>query len=674
MAKKQVSVASPFLTSKSQEAILQYHRLAYAQLNMQWNLRAQFERIDREVQRENDRTTTQKDAKRANAYGEKDKLQDLTIPVLLPQLTAAVTYQASVFLTGEPLFGVVSTPDQEDAARQLESVISDSAKRGGWVREFLLALWDGFKYNQGAVEVSWEREISNRPVTAKTGSTLEGVPQEVLWEGNKIKRLDPYNTFFDSRVPITQHHVKGEFAGYTELYSRVQLAMFLEKLPMAINKEQAFRSGLGGAGGNIGAGGLESFYIPAINPGALVKGNPRSSMDWMSWAGVDSGASHPWHNMYEVTTMYARIIPSDFGLLVPNATSVQVWKFVIVNHQVVVYMQPMNNAHSYLPILFCQPLEDGLSYQTKSFADNLQPFQDITSGIMKSMIASRRRQVGDRGIYDPSRIDSAHINSPNPSAKIPVRPSAYGSDLRTAYFPIPYRDDQAGTNMQEIQMILGLANQVSSQNAAKQGQFVKGNKTLHEFESVMSNANGPSQVQAMLLEAQWFTPIKAILLSDTLQYQAAKQLVDPRSKQPVQINPVALREAILSFQVTDGLLPTDKLISADAWQAALQAIASSPQIGSQYNLGPMFSYMMKTQRADIAAFEKSPNQVAYEQAVQAWQQTVLEAVKQGADPSKVPPQPKPADYGYDPNQQVNSKAADPQSQQVSGALRASLGM
>jgi hypothetical protein len=61
--------------------------------------------------------------------------------------------------------------------------------------------------------------------------------------------------------------------------------------------------------------------------------------------------------------------------------------------------------------------EDGLWYQTKSLAENVAPIQDVTSSLINSVIAARRRAISDRGIYDPSRITEANINSTNPSRK-----------------------------------------------------------------------------------------------------------------------------------------------------------------------------------------------------------------------------------------------------------------
>jgi hypothetical protein len=283
-----------------------------------------------------------------------------------------------------------------------------------------------------------------------------------------------------------------------------------------------------------------------------------------------------------------------------------------------------------------------------------------------STIAARRRAISDRGIYDPSRIAEHHINNENPAAKIPVRPAAYGKPVQEAYYPIPFRDDQSGIMMQESQQLMQFANVIAGQNPARQGQFVKGNKTLHEFQTVMSNANGRDQMTSMLLEAQVFVPLKEILKINILQYQGGVSLFNRDVQKEVAIDPIALRKAVLDFKISDGLTPSDKLVNADTLQVAMQVIGSSPQIAAGYNLAPMFSYFIKTQGGRIQEFEKSPEQLAYEQAMMQWKETVqmiaesLKGAENAAELMKqIPPQPQPQQYGYNPQQQGAAQTQQP---------------
>lgn len=648
------------LTKSSQEGLLQFHRQCYSLLNTQWNIREQFRQIDLAYMREKDWTDEHRSAKLANKYGDSSRYQNQTVPVIKPLVEAAVTYQTSVFLTGNPIFGCVADPQWEDQALQLETVIGDQSIRGGWVSELMQHFRNGFKYNLAAIEIDWSREVTAALETDISFSTKQGRPKEVIWEGNRLKNMDMYNLFFDSRVKPTEIHKKGEFVGYTELYSRIALKSFVAQLPdkMVQNIIPAFESGLGGTLGGMSTGGIESYYIPQLNQDALIQKNPRASTDWMAWAGMSGKGSGgiQYKNMYEVTTLYAKILPSDFNIRVPSANTPQIWKFIIVNHQVLIYAERQTNAHGFLPILFSQPYEDGLAYQTKSLANDVSGIQDVSSAYMNSIIASRRRAISDRVIYDPSRISEANINSDNPAAKIPVRPSAYGTPVGEAVYQFPFRDDQTQISLQGIQQLQQFAYLLSGQNQAKQGQFVKGNKTQHEFADVMSHANGNDQKVALLYESQLFTPLKEIIKINILQYQGGTSLYNPEAQKQVKIDPVELRKAVLNFKISDGLTPADKLINAEAFQTSMQVIGSSPQIGAAYNIGPMFSYLMKTQGADLRPFEKSPQQVAYEQAVAQWQQMAMEAIKQGVDPSKIQ-QPKPADFGYDPATMGSAAAA-----------------
>ena len=613
--------------------------------------------IDLAYIRETDWTKAHQNAKLAARYGDSTKFQNVTVPVVMPQVESAVTYQSSVFLTGAPIFGWVAGPQDQDAALQYQAIIEENSIRGGWVQQFMIWFRDCFKYNLGIIVPTWDRVVTAAIETDVSFGT-EGKPKEVIWQGNKIERWDPYNSFWDSRYKPTDIYKDGEFCGTTKLMSRVHLKKFINELPdkMVQNIKAAFESGMGAATYG-GVGGIESYYLPQINPDALMQKDPKRSTDWMSWAGVldRPPGEISYKNLYEVTTLYARIIPQDFRLRVPSANTPQVWKFIIVNHQVLIYAERQTNAHGYLPTLFGQPNEDGLGYQTKSLAANAKPFQEIASALVNSAMAARRRAISDRGIYNPLMISEAHINSDSPTAKIPLRPAAYGKPISDAYFPIPFRDDQSAVAFQELPQILQMANTLNGQNQARQGQFVKGNKTLHEFSTVMANANGRDQTTSMLLEAQVFTPLKEIIKINTLQYQAAQQIFSPSRQEIVKVDPVALRKSFSTFKITDGLTPTDKVISADEFAVALQTLGSAPAIASGYNLAPMFSYLMKTRNVDLKPFEKSQAQVAYEQAVATWQQTCIEMAKQlgeNFDPKKLPPQPTPDQFGYQPSAQT----------------------
>lgn len=647
------------ISKTSQDGILEFLKQAQGLTNNTWNIREQLERVDRSYMREQDITKEHVRAKIANRYGDSSRFQNITVPVVKPAVEAAVNYQTSVFCSGEPIFKTVSPPEFIDQAMSFNTILEDQSERGGWKGELIQFFRDGYKYNLCALEVDWESKVTYAIETDITWNAKQGKPKEVIWEGNTLTRMDLYNTFWDARVKPTEIHEIGEFAGYTKLMSRIEFKKFIASLPDKIiqNVVPALESGTTTSLLDTSA---SSYYIPQLNPDALIDITSNvNSFNWDAWVGLTKGNRDgiKYKNMYKVTKLYARILPSDFNIRVPQASTPQVWKFYVVNNSVVLYAERLTNAHGWIPIIFGQPYEDGLGYQTKSMVDDVSPIQDLSSAMANSVIHARRRAISDRALYDPSKVAEAHINSENPSAKIPVKPSAYGKPLQEAVYAFPFRDDQSGISLQHIQTLQQFAFDLTGQNKASRGQFQKGNKTLHEYQDTMSNAGGNDQKVAIQLEDQVFQPVKSILKLNILQFQGGTTLFSKSKQAVVTIDPVKLRSAVLNFDVVDGLTPVDKEISSDAWTTSMQVIGSSPQISASYNIAPMFSYLMKTQGADLRSFEKKPEQLAYEQALQLWQANTQLALEKGVEYKQ--PQPLPQQYGYNPAQQGASTPAVP---------------
>lgn len=658
------TVATNFRPNKQvQHRIINYYQSCAQLMRTRYNLRDQMLSIDRSYMREVDNTIEQYKAKQANKRGDPTKFQNIVVPVVMPQVEAAVTYQTSVFLQGYPMFGVVADASNAEAAQQMDTIIGEQQIRGGWVAEYQKAFRNGFKYNLIATEVDWKQEVTFAVESSQTTSDAE--LKEVIWAGNSIKTLDLYNTIFDPRVPPEEIATRGEFAGYSTLYGRVGLVQYLNSLPDHFNKQEALTST---SNGFLGATENPwNYYFPELNPDALISPDYLSGTDWMAWVGLgtskEANLKRFFSGMYQVAVFYARLIPADFGITnVPGINVPQVWKIIIVNNCTIVSMERLTNAHGFLPILFAQPYNDGLGYQTKSLAVNVGPIQEITTAFANSSIAARRRAVSDRMLYDPSRVSAAAINNDNPTSKIPVKPSAFGDQLGAAVFPIPFRDDLFQINGQEMQTYMGLSNIITGMNPARQGQFVKGNKTRTEFVEIMQNSNGRDQTVAMSMEASLFTPTKEIIKANILQFQGGVQLYNRETTQPVQVDPATLRKAMMTFKVSDGLTPSEKLIDGESLTVAFQTIQSVPQLANGFNLPAMFSYLMKSRGARLRPFEKSPEQLAYEQAVGQWQQAVMglaQVISTIKDISQeqiqemmtqLPPQPTPEQFGWNPQE------------------------
>jgi len=587
-------------------------------------------------------------ARVANTLGDPARLQNVIIPLVAPQVASAVAYQAAVFLSPRPLFEFLAPPENISEAKMFQAIVEENSVRGGWIRQLLLFLYDIHKYH-GAVECWWDQITTYGLETDLSYSSAEAKPKEIVWAGNCIKRWDPYNTFFDPRVDLPDIADHGEFAGKSELMGRIRLKKLMNSLPSVINAKEAFESST--ALGRSDESSL--YYIPELNSEAFVNPEDRNTWnhvtDWESFfSETGQKPKINYQNNYLVSTLYGRICPQDFDIRIPNPNTPQVFKMIIVNERIPIYIERQTNAHDKIPVFFGSAAENGLGYQANSLAGDAATYQSIASALANSVIASRRRAITDRAIYDPSKISEAHMNNPSPTAKIPVKPAAYGKPLSEAFYPIPFNDNVSSQSLQDMQLVIGMANVLGGQNQVRQGQFIKGNKSIPEFDAIMAGATAKDQLTSLLLEAQVFTPMKEVIEINTLQYQPATQIYSPSGQNLVKVDPIALRKATFTFKVTDGINPKEKVAHTDVLQSAVQAIATSPTLGQQYNLGPAFSYMMNLENVDLSPFEKSPEQIAYENALNQWTAIAMKAMEKGIKFEESHPMPKPADFGYVP--------------------------
>lgn len=563
--------------------------------------------------------------------------RNIIYPIVMPAVEAATTYQVSVFCTGSPIFGIVSSPDNAEVAAQLETVIDSQAQKGAWAVEFEKCFRDGFKYNTSAIFCDWDIKYGPTNSTAPGSSDSQTKP---IWQGNKVWRGDPYNTFYDPRVAASSVAEDGEFIGEIRRLSGVALKSLILGLPSKItgNITAAMDSR---QTGDYGA----RFYFPKL--GQTLYGKAlQSEFNWNTYLGMDaipgadSKALDKYSVSYELVRLYVRICPSDFGIDCPAKNTPQIWRLLIVNWQVLIHAELVTTEFTMLPGLVCETYEDGMGGYTKSMAENVVPFQQLATAYVNSGIAARRRAINDRAIYNQTLIDQKHIDNDSPNAKIPMKPSAVlNRTPQEAYHAIPFTDTISGSAMQEAEMIASLAQKTTRQNPAKQGQFVKGNKTRSEFDTVMNNSNAADQCTALHFESRIFTPLKNMIKYNTIRYQGPASLFSRQQRKVIKINPADLSAAVIEFKISDGLVPSSKLADTDGLQVMAQTVGQVPQLAQKYDTAAIFSSLFQAMGVDIRDFKYDAATAQYNQQLQAWQQAAAQAAQTKAPFNTPMPQP-----------------------------------
>lgn len=487
------------------------------------------------------------------------------------------------------MFPVVSSPSKRENAEKLETLLDDHALLGGYARQILLAIKDGVKYNLCAIEADWDSLDKFSVLDDFLSETADKtkVHKDVTYF-TKLKRLDLYNTIWDYSVPPGDVAAEGDYAGYVSLMSRSKLVRLLARLKRenkVMNATDALSSSNAG-----------SSSVYQTHPSISAYVTPQRDK-WANYfpasedkESMNSGTS------YEVLKLYLRILPSDYGITAPASDIPQIWKFTIVNSSVVIEASRVISAYDYLPILFGQPLEDGLGYQTQSTAEGAIPFQAAATTLYNIRFAAARRSVSDRALYNPDLINPSDINSKAAAPKIPVRIKALSTlGLESAYKQIPFDMRGTETALSDARAIVGFSQELSGINGPQQGQFQKGNKSVQEWNDTIGGSNNRLRLPAILLEHQLFSPLKQILALNIFQYGEDAEIKSQKTGETLSINIAELRNDVLSFRMADGYSPKSKMASTEMLTAGMTMLMNSPILQQAYGamLPAMFAHIMQ---------------------------------------------------------------------------------
>lgn len=589
------------------------------------------------------------DRSRETTCGDVFASDRVTAPIVVSQVDSMVAYLAEVFLSGSPLFPVVSNPKNRKWAEQLEVLMDDHATLGGWVRQFLMMFRDGAKYNISAVEVPWEAIDSFSVIADFSGDNGQKIDRAQKYM-TKVKRLSMYNTIWDQSVNPGDVAAEGDFGGYVEIISKVRLKRLLNKLTLddeAYNVVTALSTPYSGgptSGGVLGNNYYRedptiSEYISATN----AQGRAGKQMSWESYITGDERTKHGAKKVnmtdgsfFQMVTMYVRILPSDFDINVPQENTVQIWQIRVINGRTIISAKRIISAFDWLPILFGQPLEDGMGLQTKSLAEGAIPFQNAASTLYNIRFSAARRAVSDRALYNPDLIDPDDVNNPSASAKIPVRiKSLMKEGLESAYRALPFSMQGLETVISDASVIIGLSQQLSGINGPQQGMFQKGNKSVTEWEDTTGNADSRLRLPALCYECQVFAPFKQIAALNIFQYGDNVIIVSQKNGEVVEINIAELRKQVLAFRIADGYTPKSKMASTEVLTNGFNMLMNSPILQQAYgtSLPAIFAHMMSL--GGVRDFDQYNPEVLASQEQQApanLQQNQLQDLSNPAQP------------------------------------------
>lgn len=566
---------------------------------------SRYELTDRYVQKTGDYTDATLKGEQVNELGDKSKIRNVEIPITFIQKETAHAYLTGTFLSGYPIFAATASRQNEDGAAQLNVLTARDQDRFGWTGDLLRCMDDVLKYNKCAAEVLWD---TRRAISAKTKiqsgpntTPNTASPDPIIYEGNHIRRLDPYNLILDPNVEPAKNHIDGTLAGYIEVKDYIgmkrQYLNWNSLYTVKKNIEKIFQA-------QQGENYTTYYYVPKIRKDTRINS---PTQNWANFWG--NAPTIPMINStgrYESVTLFIRIIPKEYHLDVPQSGNPQVYKLVWVNGHLA-YVEPVSAGHEYLPIVVGQMYPGNTD--VKSYVEYVQDLQDLATSMMTGTLDSMRRAVNDRAIYDPTRISKRDVENPNPSQKIPLLSNVYGQTIDQAYKSIPYDDRISGNFSANMSTAMNLANLTTGNNPSAQGSFIKGNKTMNEFDTIMSKSEARLQLGAVALQNSFFNPIKTIIKLNFFLYAQSEEIENMQTGNMVTIQPEVLRKIAPDYKMADGIMPTTKIANTEVIMQTVNTFSMLPDLALEYDIGGMLVSVMKQQGfSEMGQYKRTPEQ------------------------------------------------------------------
>lgn len=524
----------------------------------------------------------------------------MNLPLSWVHLDDMMTYLIQSFAPIHGMFYHTAGKDQTDVAAQLVALMNNHAVYGSYYRQFARALFNLLKYNVGGVWNNWTKEYGPK-VTANADGSL-GVESQVSFAGNLVRAVDQYNFFYDPSVEPVNLHKEGEWCAKVEMKSHY----WLKKKCL----EGTYFKCEGVLGDDWKPATVTYFRDPPVeaklDQTQITSG---SSVNWFAFmSGTDSCLVN---NAFEILTVYVRLNPNDFGLIDrqggknQNRNRYEVWCITVVNGETIIGAQYHNNIHDHLPAYFGVVNDDFMREAAKSVAEILNPMQGFSSFLLNAHIDASRKNIFGTTFFDPTCVDYDAVPAGEVAARVPLKPNAYGKDIRTMVFHDSHVLDTKQT-LQDLEGVLGLVDRFFPTQAMP-GQIASIDRAVDsQVAAVQQGSTRRQQKTARIVDDTMMRPLRMSMYYNIIQYQEdGVEVGDYFKDTSTKIDLTQLREASLVHLIGQGLKSMDRQYIAQLMQQVIFAMIQAPQTvqptetSPGINLLSMMNFWMSMMDANV---------------------------------------------------------------------------
>jgi hypothetical protein len=391
------------------------------------------------------------------------------------------------------------------------------------------------------------------------------------YTGNRIYNIRPYDFLPDPAVSLANFQ-RGEFcarrawSGWHEIIARRDEYQNLEHL----------RRGAGAGGEIFQASVAESDRMPDASDAAEKRKNP---------------------NLVESYDVNVRLVPSEWGIA--DSDRIEHWMFTLsAKEYVVMRARSFDALHDQFPYFVSMNEVDGYAVAVRGVLELTKSLNEGLSWLLNSHMFNVRKSLNDQLVLDPSRVEAKDLREGGPGRLIRLKPTAYGTDVRTVLQQIPVMD-VTQTHLRDMQILEDFIQRVAGPTDNVMGMLHPGGrKTATEVRTASSFSVNRLRTFCEWNSALAWAPLAQVLLQNTQQnydeqrmFRIAGDAMRPNARFRM-VSPDDIF-GFYDFIPVDGSLPMDKYALANLWRQTLADLTKLPQIAAGFDIAGIFGWMSR---------------------------------------------------------------------------------
>jgi len=544
------------------------------------------------------------DIEKAIKQKDTTKPVSIIVPYSYANMETILAYQSKAFLSS-PVYQYEGVgPEDTIGAKLLELVVNQQARRYKHPLALHTGFRDGLAYGLHASYVRWDKKEGRKVQRKETPiyNTLgqqTGIKKEkenvdtILFEGNKIKNIDPYKYLPDVNVSA-ENIQEGEYVGWFE-YENIYNLLSDEGIDGLFNVKYLKD--------NATYAGYKSIF--ATDESKRDKNQVRSNSDSFTTR----------KNQITLIYMYVTLVPSEWKL--SDKKDPEKWFFLIGNDSIVLDARPLNLNHNMYPVAVNVPDFDGYSTSPISRLEMSYGLQEVLNWMFNSHVHNVRKSLNDMFIADPSLINMEDLANPEPGKLIRLRKSAWGRGVENAVKQFSVSDVTRG-NIADATFIMDIMQRVNASSDAAMGMMRSGGerKSAAEFTGTFNSLISRLEHLASITSIQYLQDIAYLCASHTQQLMSVDTFARAVGDWPevltneygsdggVSIDPFSI---IADFDVVfkDGSFGNADAQTLTFWQQMFGSVSNDPELRQLFDVPRIFKHIARLAGAkDVGSFVK----------------------------------------------------------------------